>query len=287
MKKGLFRIQRRVSRSTGGTVVIFLLLTIAAAFMVLPLVYSIINAFKPLDELFLFPPHFFVKRPTPMNFVMLFQVAATTRIPFSRYIFNSVFISCLSTVLHVVIASMAAYPLAKYRLKVRWLFQVVVMAMLFNGTVLWLPQYVILSKLGAINTYMVYILPFVASSLGLFLMKQFIEQVPTSLIEISQIEGANQAIIFWRIIMPQVKPGWLTLTVFCFQNIWNTQPLNMVFDEELKMMNMAITQITSAGISRLGVSMAAGVLLMLPPLIVFIFTQNSIIETMAFSGIKE
>lgn len=287
MKNSVFKIQKRVSRSMSGTIVILLLLTVTALFMVLPLVYSIINAFKPLDELFLFPPQFFVKRPTIINFVMLFQVAANTRIPFSRYIFNSFFISLLTTGFHVIISSMAAYPLSKYRLKVRWLFQVVVIAMLFNGTVLWLPQYVILSRLQVINTYWVYILPFVASPLGLFLMKQFMEQVPTSLIEVSQIEGANQWVIFWRIIMPQVKPGWLTLIVFCFQNIWNLQPLNMVFDEQLKMMNMAITQITSAGISRLGVSMAAGVLLMLPPLLVFIFTQNSIIETMAFSGIKE
>lgn len=278
---------RRVSRSLGGTIVIFVLLLLTAAFMVLPLVYSIINAFKPLDELFLFPPRFFVKRPTTMNFILLFQVAANTRIPFTRYIFNSVAISLLTTGVHVLISSMAAYPLAKYRLKVRWLFQLVVMAMLFNSTVLWLPQYVILSRIHAINTYWVYILPFVASPLGLFLMKQFIEQVPTSLIEVSQMEGANQWVIFTRIIMPQVKPGWLTLIVFCFQNIWNLQPLNMVFDEQLKMMNMAITQITSAGISRLGVSMAAGVLIMLPPLLVFVFTQNSIIETMAFSGIKE
>ena len=273
MKKGIFKIHRRLSRSTGGTVTIFILLMISALFMVLPLVYSIINAFKPLDELFLFPPKFFVKRPTVINFVMLFQVAAGTRTPFSRYIFNSVFISGLTTVLHVLISAMAAYPLAKYRLKVKWLFQLVVTAMLFNSTVLWLPQYVILSRM--------------ASPLGLFLMKQFMEQVPTALIEISQIEGANQWTIFWRVVMPQVRPGWLTLIVFCFQNIWNIQPLNMVFDEQLKMMNMAITQITSAGISRLGVSMAAGVLLMLPPMLVFIFTQNSIVETMAFSGIKE
>lgn len=287
MKNGIFKIHKRVSRSIGGTVTIFILLMIAALFMVLPMVYSIINAFKPLDELFLFPPRFFVKRPTVINFVMLFQVAANTRIPFSRYIFNSIFISGLTTVLHVLVSSLAAYPLAKYRLKVKWLFQVVVTAMLFNSTVLWLPQYVILSRLHAINTYWVYILPFVASPLGLFLMKQFMEQVPTSLIEISQIEGANQWTIFWRVVMPQVRPGWLTLIVFCFQNIWNIQPLNMVFDEQLKMMNMAITQITSAGISRLGVSMAAGVLLMLPPMLVFVFTQNSIVETMAFSGIKE
>ena len=287
MKNGIFKIHRRVSRSTGGTITIFVLLMIAALFMVLPLVYSIINSFKPLDELFLFPPKFFVKRPTIINFVMLFRVAASTRIPFSRYIFNSIFISGLTTILHVLISSMAAYPLAKYRLKVKWLFQLVVTAMLFNSTVLWLPQYVILSRLHAINTYWVYILPFVASPLGLFLMKQFMEQVPTALIEISQIEGANQWIIFWRVVMPQVRPGWLTLIVFCFQNIWNVQPLNMVFDEQLKMMNMAITQITSAGISRLGVSMAAGVLLMLPPMLVFVFTQNSIVETMAFSGIKE
>ena len=182
---------------------------------------------------------------------------------------------------------MAAYPLAKYKLRLGWLFDLVVLTLLFNGTVLALPQYVIMARLHLINTMLVYIIPNLAAPLGLFLMKQFMERIPMPLIESARIDGATQFQIFFRIVMPQVKPAWMTLTLFTFQSVWAQQPLNMVFDENLKLLNMAFTNVIAAGISRMGPSMASAVVLMLPLIVVFLVTQSNVIETMSASGIKE
>ena len=285
----LFRFKRlrRGGRSRVGNAALFVVMIALSVLMIAPLVYSVINSFKPLDELFAYPPRFFVVRPTMENYSMLFKLVANMRVPFSRYLFNSAFITALTTVASVVIASMAAYPLAKYKLRLGWLFDLVVLTLLFNGTVLALPQYVIMARLHLINTMLVYIIPNLAAPLGLFLMKQFMERIPMPLIESARIDGATQFQIFFRIVIPQVKPAWMTLTLFTFQSVWAQQPLNMVFDENLKLLNMAFTNVIAAGISRMGPSMASAVVLMLPLIVVFLVTQSNVIETMSASGIKE
>ena len=285
----LFRFKRlrRGGRSRVGNAALFVVMIALSVLMIAPLVYSVINSFKPLDELFAYPPRCFVVRPTMENYSMLFKLVANMRVPFSRYLFNSAFITALTTVASVVIASMAAYPLAKYKLRLGWLFDLVVLTLLFNGTVLALPQYVIMARLHLINTMLVYIIPNLAAPLGLFLMKQFMERIPMPLIESARIDGATQFQIFFRIVMPQVKPAWMTLTLFTFQSVWAQQPLNMVFDENLKLLNMAFTNVIAAGISRMGPSMASAVVLMLPLIVVFLVTQSNVIETMSASGIKE
>ena len=285
----LFRFKRlrRGGRSRVGNAALFVVMIALSVLMIAPLVSSVINSFKPLDELFAYPPRFFVVRPTMENYSMLFKLVANMRVPFSRYLFNSAFITALTTVASVVIASMAAYPLAKYKLRLGWLFDLVVLTLLFNGTVLALPQYVIMARLHLINTMLVYIIPNLAAPLGLFLMKQFMERIPMPLIESARIDGATQFQIFFRIVMPQVKPAWMTLTLFTFQSVWAQQPLNMVFDENLKLLNMAFTNVIAAGISRMGPSMASAVVLMLPLIVVFLVTQSNVIETMSASGIKE
>ena len=285
----LFRFKRlrRGGRSRVGNAALFVVMIALSVLMIAPLVYSVINSFKPLDELFAYPPRFFVVRPTMENYSMLFKLVANMRVPFSRYLFNSAFITALTTVASVVIASMAAYPLAKYKLRLGWLFDLVVLTLLFNGTVLALPQYVIVARLHLINTMLVYLSPNLAAPLGLFRMKQFMERIPMPLIESSRIDGATQFQIFFRIVMPQVKPAWMTLTLFTFQSVWAQQPLNMVFDENLKLLNMAFTNVIAAGISRMGPSMASAVVLMLPLIVVVLVTQSNVIETMSASGIKE
>lgn len=187
----------------------------------------------------------------------------------------------------MLIASMAAYPLAKFQLRVKWIFNFVVVALLFNTTILWLPQYVILAKTGMLDTYLVYILPQLATPLGLFLMKQFMEQVPTPLIESATIDGAGQIRTLWSIVMPQVKPAWMTLLVFSFQGVWNQTQANMVFSEELKLVNLAVKQIMAGGTARYGVAMAGSIVLIIPPILLFVFTQSQVMATMSHSGIKE
>lgn len=281
------KARKRSNRSTVATVFIFLFLFAVAAFMMLPLVYSVMTALKPLDELYAFPPKFFVVRPTLDNFKLLFKVTANLLVPFSRYTFNSLFTAITATVMHVIFASMAAFPLAKYDLKIKWFFKVVVVSLLFNSTVLWLPQYVLMAKTGMLNTYWVYILPFVGSSLGLFLMKQFMEQLPNALLESAQLDGAGYVRVLFSIVMPLVKPAWLTLAIFAFQSAWNGANAALVFDEELKVISTAISQVGAGGITRTGASMAGSLFIIIPPILVFAFSQSSVIETMAQSGVKE
>ena len=286
IKRGFSTRNRHANRTRFGTFLIFVFLGLLGAFMLLPLLYGILNAFKPLEEIYIFPPRFFVRNPTLDNFSMLFKLASGLWVPFSRYAFNSVFVAVAATVGHVVISSMAAFPLAKYRLRIRWIFPVIVACLLFSSAVLWIPQYVIMSRLGIINTYWVYILPALPAPIGVFLMKQFMEQIPFVLVESAIIDGASQWRTFWNIVMTQVQPAWLTLTLFAFQSVWNQSLQGLVFSEELKLLGDAISQIMAGGFLRMGASMAGSVFMIIPPIVLFMVTQNKVIETMAYSGIK-
>ena len=281
--------KKRFARSLTGDIFVWIILTILGAFMLLPLVYATVSAFKPFNEIFIFPPRFFVKRPTTDNFTNLYMIAANMRVPLSRYIFNSVFVSVAATGLHVIFASAAAYPLAKHKFPGQGtIYRVIVAMLMFTGVVTALPQYIIMTQIGWVNTYLALIMPFVGSTLGLFLMRQFIEQmIPDSVLEAARIDGANEYTIFWKVVMPNVKPAWLTLIIFCFQSVWASDGMSLVFNEELKTLPAALKQIGSAGIARMGESMAASLILIIPPIAVFIFSQSRIVETMAFAGLKE
>ncbi len=279
--------KKRINRSLWGDIVVFLLLLIVALFMALPFVYTIIQAFKPFEELFAFPPRFYVVNPTLDNFRDLFIVTANSWVPFSRYVFNSVFVSLIGTTSHVIVASLCAYPIAKHEFPGRkGIFNVIQLSLLFNGTVTALPTYIIMSGLGWINTYWSLIIPAIGGAFGMFLMKQFMEGIPTPLLEAARIDGANEWTIFWKVVMPNVKPAWLTLVIFSFTGLWNSTGGSYIFDEQLKMLPTALSQIASAGIARMGVGMAASLLLLIPPIATFILSQSRIIETMSTAGIK-
>lgn len=278
---------RKQTRSLFGNIVLFIILAAFGAFMILPLYYSVINSFKPIEELFLYPPRFYVMRPVFSNYTSLFRLINNLWVPFSRYAFNSVFVCVVITVGQILLASAAAYSLSKFKTRISWFFPVVVTSLLFNSTVLAIPQYIIMNAMGIVNTYWVYILPSLASSLGLFLMKQFMEQVPTALIEAAKIDGASHFTIYWKIVMPLVKPAWLTLLLYAFQGIWGTSSGSTIYNEELKLLPNAISQVLSGTIERTGASAAGNVLLMIPPILVFILTQSNVIQTMTSSGIKE
>ena len=279
--------KKRINRSLWGDIIVFLLLLLVALFMALPFVYTVIQAFKPFEELFAFPPKFYVVNPTINNFIDLFMVTANSWVPFSRYIFNSVLVSLVGTTLHVLCASLCAYPIAKHQFPgKKAIFKVIQLSLLFNGTVTSLPTYIIMSKLGLINNYLAIILPAIGGAFGMFLMKQFMEGIPTPLLEAGRIDGAGEWKIFWKIVMPNVKPAWLTLIIFCFTGLWNNNGGSYIFDEQLKMLPTALTQIASVGIARMGVGMAASLLLVIPPIVTFIISQSRIIETMSTAGIK-
>lgn len=285
------RIKRRaLNRSYGGDAVLVVFLLLFGLVMVLPLVYAVSSALKPPDEFWIFPPRFFAQNPNLRNFKSLFNLMSASWVPFSRYVINTVFISVVGTVGHIVIASLCAYVLAKHEFPgSKIIFQVIVLALMFNTTVTAVPNFLIFSRLGWIDSYWVLIVPAFASPLGLYLMKQFMEQmVPNSLLEAARIDGAREGLIFWRIVIPIVKPAWLTLGIFSFFSLWGIGGTNLVQSEELKTLNYALAQIvTSTGFARAGVSAAASVLMMIVPIIVFIFSQSNIVETMSTSGMKE
>lgn len=288
VKKHRIKKTKRVNRSTGGNILVFIMLVVLGGFMLLPVLYTVVQAFKPMEELFIFPPRFTVQTPTLKNFKLIGQLVDNLWVPFSRYTFNSVFVSAAGTAGNVIIASMAAYPLAKNDFPgKKFLFKIVTVALLFSGGVLGLAQYIIMAKLHMINTYWALILPSVATPMGLFLMKQFMEGISTSLLEAARIDGMNEFQIYWSIVMPNVKPAWLTMIIFAFQGMWSMTGGNFIYKEELKMLPTALAQIQSGGIARAGVAAAANLLMFIPPVIMFLVTQSSIMETMAHAGIKE
>ena len=256
--------------------------------MIFPLVFAVSSALKPLDELFMFPPKIFAQNPTMDNFSDLFVTMGKSWVTFSRYIFNTAFITVVGTAGHLIIASMGAFVLAKYDFPGgRTFFNIVVVALMFNGYVTAIPNYLIINALGWVDTYWAIIIPAFAAPIGLFLMKQFMEGLPMSLVEAAKIDGANEWKIFFTIVMPNVKPAWLTMIIFSVQSLWNNKAATFIYSEEKKTLVYALQQIQSGGIARTGQAAAVTVIVMLVPILIFVLSESQILETMASSGLKD
>lgn len=279
--------KKKINRSFGGNLAIFIFLGLGGIFMGLPLVYTAVSAFKPIEELFYFPPRFFVINATLDNFVMMYELASSLWVPFSRYVFNSLVVTVVGTGGYVIIASLAAYPIAKHNFYgKRLLRKLIVLALLFTPEVTNIPRYIVLAKLGMINTLYSVILPVFAGTMGVFLMGRFMSQFPDVILEAAKIDGTSEYGIFWRIVMPNQKPAWLTLTIFTFTTTWNDTGGIYLFDENIKLLPTILRQMSTGGISRAGVASAVGLILMIPPIVTFILTQSQVLLTMSHSGIK-
>jgi ABC-type glycerol-3-phosphate transport system permease component len=278
-----------LNRSAGGDAGITFMLTILGVIMFFPMYYVVIQSLKPLDELFMFPPRFYVMKPTFDNFADLFTLMGDSWVPFSRYIFNTVFITVCGTLGNLVFASMAAYSLAKLRFPGRnAIFQLIVMSLMFHSTVNQVTHFIILSAFGWVDTYLSIVVPSMASTMGLYLMKQFMESsVPDTVLESARLDGASEFRTFLIIAMPMVKPAWLTLMIECFKGLWNSGSSIYIHSEELKTFNYAIGQIISGGIARSGAGAASIVIMMIVPIGIFVLNQSKIIETMGSSGMKD
>jgi len=280
--------EKQLNRSMAGNTLLFTLMAFCGVAMILPLVMVVNNALKPLDELFQFPPRIFVKNPTLENFSDLFVVMSDSWVPFSRYILNTLIITGGGMVGHVVVASLAAYPLAKNKFPgQKILFQMVILSMMFSWTVTQTPQFMIITWLGINNSYWALILPACSFGMGLFLMKQFMEQLPDSLMESARLDGASEWQVFWKIIMPNVKPAWLTLAIFQFQQMWANTGGTFLRDEELRPMQHALYQVEGGGVARAGAAAAVAFIIAAVPITFFLICQRNILETMTSSGIKE
>lgn len=279
---------KRYTRSRFGSACIFVFLTVMGLVSVLPMIYCVCTAFKPLDELLVFPPRFFVHRPTFENFAALPALLSDLHVPLSRYIFNSFFVTVIATALQIIVASAAAFVFSKTQVKGRVvIFLIVQFSLLYNSYTLAIPQYLILNWMHIIDTYLVYILPAIPSSMGVFLIKQYMDSsVPDTLIEAAKIDGASLFRTYGFIVMPITKPAWMTLLLFAFQHMWSVTQSGVVFSEELKTLPYVMSSVTVGGIARAGSAMAITVILMVPPIVVYFISQSNVMETMSTAGMK-
>ena len=278
-----------LNRSAGGDAGITIVLSLLGAFMFLPMIYVIMQSLKPLDELWMFPPRFYVMKPTFKNYRDLFMLMNTAWVPFSRYIFNTVFTSVAGTFGNLFCSSLAAYAMAKIKFPGgKMMFKTVRTSLMFHSTVTGITSFIIMTAMGLLDSYWAIIIPAWASSLGLYLMKQFMEtNVTNAVLESARLDGATELRTFWTIAMPMVKPAWLTLIIYSFQGLWNAGSSIYIHSEQLKSFNYAIGQIMAGGIKRAGASAASMVIMMLVPILVFVISQSNIIETMGSSGMKD
>lgn len=271
-----------------GNIAVFLFLTVFGIFMALPIYLAFVMAFKPEQELFVFPPKLYTLNPTLDNFRnMLEDLSKSQLVPFSRYFFNSMLVTLSVTVLQCIFSAMAGFVLVKCRFKGKnFLNAFIVVSLLYQSNVIYIMQYTLIARLNMINTYRALIFPMIASPMSLFLMRQSISQVPDEIIEAGKIDGANLFRICWQIVMPNQKPAIATVMIFAFQSAWNMQSGSFIYKENLKTLPTVIQQLTASGISKTGISASASVIMLLPPVIIFIFARKSVIKTMAHSGIS-
>jgi ABC-type glycerol-3-phosphate transport system permease component len=262
--------------------------------MLLPIVFIFSHAFKPPDELFAYPPRFLVTNPTLKNFTELFSKMSNSGIPVSRYLFNSVLITLLTVAASVIVSSTAAYSLSKKRFKLKQtLFAINTVALMFVPIAVTIPRFLIIERLDLIDSFLVHILPALAMPVGLFLIKQFIDSIPNEVIEAAQVDGASDVWIYWRIILPMIKPAIATIAILAFQASWNNADTSTMYinDESLKTFAFYLSTLTSTSaganvVAGQGIAAAASLIMFLPNLIIFILLQGQVMSTMSHSGLK-
>ena len=280
--------RKKINGSVGGDICIFIFLALLGIFMVFPIYYSVVQSLKPVEELFVFPPKLYVLRPTSKNFSDMFKVAAEYTVPLSRYIFNSVFTTIVICVFNVFVTCMAAFVLAKCKFPGdKLLNKIIVIALLFQSQATWIMQFLVYSKIHIIDTYFVLILPYIATAMNLYLMRQSMSTIHDSMVEAAKVDGAGLFRICWQIVVPNSKPAIMTIIIFAFQQAWNINGGSVIYSEEYKTLPTIVQQISMAGLARQGVTFASAVLLLIPPLVVFLIAQGNVMETMANSGMKD
>mgnify|MGYP001217570821 FL=1 len=265
-----------------------------AVLMLLPIVFIFSHAFKPPDELFAYPPRFFVAHPTFKNFQDLFAQMSTAGVPVSRYLFNSITITLVTVAASILISSTAAYALSKKRFGLKQtLFAVNTLALMFVPIAVTIPRFLIITRMGLLDTFWVHILPTLAMPVGVFLLKQFIDGVPDEVIEAAQIDGANDGQIYWRIVLPMIQPAIATIGILTFQATWNNAEISTLYinSESLKTFAYYLSTLTSTAsganlVAGQGMAAAASLIMFLPNLIIFLFLQSQVMSTMSHSGLK-
>ena len=274
-----------------GQIKILLMLLPLAIFMGIPIVFIVCHAFKPMDELFAFPPQILVHKPTLDNFTKLFKASANSNIPMSRYVFNSIIVTGSVVLLSIIFSTMAGFALSKLRFKGKYaLLEINNTALMFVSVAVMIPRYLVINTLGMTNNYLAHILPLVAMPVSLFLVKQFIDQIPDALIDAAYIDGAGDFTVYRKIIFPLIRPAVATSAILAFQQVWvNVETSNLYMNEDgLRTLAFYMNTLTNANntVAGQGIAAAATLIMFVPNLLMFIICQKSIMNTMAHSGIK-
>lgn len=272
----------------------YLLLAPIVVFMLLPIVFIFSHAFKPPDELFAYPPRFFVTNPTLKNFTDLFEKLSRSGIPVSRYLFNSILITLVTIGASIVVSSMAAYALSKKRFRLKQtLFAINTVALMFVPIAVTIPRFLVIEQLNLMDTFLVHILPGLAMPVGLFLIKQFIDGIPDEAVEAAQIDGASDVAIYWWIILPMIRPALATIAILTFQATWNNADISTLYinSESLKSFAFYLSTLTTTtaganAVAGQGIAAAASLIMFLPNLLIFILLQSQVMSTMSHSGLK-
>lgn len=269
----------------------YIALTPMVLLSLLPILYIVFTAFKPIGELFAYPPKFITLRPTFDNFRKLFEASENTVFPLSMYLFNSVVSTVLVVFLGMAIALCAAYVLSKKRFRGReFIFKMNTLSMMFVATAVSIPRYLVVKEVGLLDSFFANVVPMLALPVGVFLLKQFVDQLPNALVEAAKIDGANDYQIIWKIVLPIVKPAMSTVAILLFQHSWNSMEASNLFinTESLKTFAFYMNSLSNSGngVAGVGMSAAAALLMFLPNVILFVIMQSKVMSTMAHSGLK-
>jgi ABC-type glycerol-3-phosphate transport system permease component len=288
----LFRRRPKLNRIDGTQKILLFALTIGGVFMLLPLVFIFNHALKPYHELFVYPPNFFVRDATFSNFTELLNVTRGTVVPVTRYLFNSVVMTTFAVLGVVIISALCAYPISKHKFPGHQIvLATILLTLMFAPETVQIPRYLVAVNIGIMNNYWGHLLPLFASPVGVFLMKQFMDQIPNELLEAARIDGAREFYVFMRIVIPMTMPAIATVGILTFQMAWGNVETSTLFmqDESMKTFPFFLSTLTSGlanNVARQGAAAAAALIMFVPNLIIFLMLQRKVIATMAHSGIK-
>ena len=280
------------ARFERGQLKIYLYMIPICIIMALPILFIVMDAFKPIDELFAYPPRMYVKNPTLQNFFDLFDLTSQTNIPMSRYIFNSIMATALTVVLTIFLSASAGYVLSKKHFRLRsTLFKVNQLALMFVPVAVQIPRFFVIVNIGLQDNFLANIIPLLATPTCVFLVKQFIDQLPDALVEAAVIDGASDFTILRKIIIPLIKPPLATVAMLAFQSSWTSVEASSYYinNDSLKTFAFYVTTLSNQSgnvVAGKGISAAATLIMFLPSLILFIILQSRVMNSMAYSGIK-
>lgn len=270
---------------------IYIIILPLVIFMLFPIIFIVSHAFKPMDELFAYPPRFFVSRPTLDNFSKLMKSAGASAIPMSRYVFNTIIVTASVVFGSVFLSTLAGFALSKLKFKLKYaILELNNAALMFVQVAVMIPRYITVDAIGIKDSYLALILPLISMPVCLFLIKQFIDQVPDALIEAAYIDGASDFKVYLKIILPMIRPAIATGAMLAFQTAWGDMASSIYYvsHEGLRTLPFYMNTLTNtnSSIAGQGVAAAAALIMFVPNLVLFIILQRNVMNTMAHSGIK-